>query len=41
MPEIAIIVSIFGGILLIMGIIISTGKEQGRERNGSWGNGYY
>lgn len=41
MPDIAIMVSIFGGILLIMGIIISTGKEQGGEENGSWGNGYY
>ncbi|MGB7638292.1 MAG: hypothetical protein WBL88_12060 [Nitrososphaeraceae archaeon] len=41
MPDIAIMVSIFGGILLIMGIIISTGKEQGGEGNGSWGNGYY
>jgi hypothetical protein len=41
MPDIAIMVAIFGGILLVMGIIISTGKEQGREGNGSWGNGYY
>lgn len=41
MPDIAIMVAIFGGILLVMGIIISTGKEQRGEGNGSWGNGYY
>jgi hypothetical protein len=36
MPDIAIMVAIFGGILLVMGIIISIGKEQGGEGNGSW-----
>jgi hypothetical protein len=36
MPDIAIMVASFGGILLVMGIIISTGKKQGGERNGSW-----
>jgi uncharacterized membrane protein YozB (DUF420 family) len=42
-PDIAIIIAIFGGILLIIGvIIISTGKEEeGEEGKGSWRNGYY
>jgi hypothetical protein len=39
-PDIAIIIAIFGGILLIIGvIIISTGE--GEEGKGSWRNAYY
>jgi predicted membrane channel-forming protein YqfA (hemolysin III family) len=41
-PDIAIIIAIFGGILLIMGvIIISSEKEEGGERKGSWRDRYH
>ena len=35
-PDVAIILIIFGSILLIMGLHISTGKEQSGERRGPW-----
>ncbi|HEY6883805.1 MAG TPA: hypothetical protein VI278_07190 [Nitrososphaeraceae archaeon] len=40
-PDIAIIIAIFGAILLSMGIIIFIRKEEGGEAKGSWGNKYY
>src|SRR5438046_10016550 len=40
-PDIAIMIAIFGGILLSMGIIIFTRKEEGGEEERSWGNKYY
>jgi hypothetical protein len=41
-PDIAVIIAIFGGILLVMGIIIFTekGSSDGGGK-GSWGDGYY
>ena len=40
-PDIAIMIAIFGAILLSMGIIIFIRKEEGGEAKGSWGNKYY
>src|SRR6188472_505804 len=40
-PDMAIMIAIFGAILLSMGIIIFTRKEEGGEEKGSWGNRYY
>jgi hypothetical protein len=40
-PYIAILIAIFGGILLVVGINIYSGKKHGRRGRASWRNGYY
>jgi hypothetical protein len=42
MPDIAIVIAVFGGILLIIGVItIFTGKEEVGEGKEPWRNRYY
>jgi hypothetical protein len=40
-PYVAILIAIFGGILLVVGINIYSGKERSGRGKASWGNGYY
>src|SRR6266487_5939735 len=40
-PYMAILIAIFGGILLVVGINIYSGEEQGGRGKASWENGHY